>query len=411
MAPPLQPHENRLPGADLVRVLACAMVLVHHLCQRLSPQAIDVVYRKFLAVGMMGYFGVAAFFVLSGYLLARPFWLAYDAARPRPSLQVYAMRRAARILPAFWLALTVSFLLSFTLFGFRLDGQLVLRYLAGLFVVSDFHYVTLFPVEFNGPLWSIGFEITSYCLLALLAALMFTLRPRLGPVWGGRLFWLAVVAAAVLVHYAIRTSWPIDDVGRGWGYGNVGGAKEWMPRYNPVGFFAMFALGSLAAGIQVRLSDRRHWLFDVLTLLGLAAAGGTILWYVGVRNMDGFGWLDIPYGYPAFPLGIALALLAAPSCRYLGATLDNPPVRYLAHISFGVYLWHYLLIEIIRQNWYHDLSYQNVTSVEHWLVIDAAVVALAVLIGHLSYYLLEAPVIAWARSLERRAPRSVAATA
>src|SRR5690606_37154871 len=100
--------ENRLMGADFVRAAACLFVLAHHLTQRVSPDAVDPALHSVFRFGLMGPFGVAAFFVLSGYLLSRPFWLAYDAGAAMPSLRTYAMRRAARILPGYWFALTVT---------------------------------------------------------------------------------------------------------------------------------------------------------------------------------------------------------------------------------------------------------------------------------------------------------------
>jgi peptidoglycan/LPS O-acetylase OafA/YrhL len=84
----------------------------------------------------VGGFGVGMFFVLSGFLLARPFWQALDEGKPLPSLKIYALRRAARILPGFWLALTVTFICSIFVFGFAADGWLWLRYAAGLLLVS-----------------------------------------------------------------------------------------------------------------------------------------------------------------------------------------------------------------------------------------------------------------------------------
>ena len=38
----------------------------------------------------------------------------------------------------------------------------------------------------------------------------------------------------------------------------------------------------------------------------------------------------------------------------------------------------------------------------HWLLLSGAVTVLSFMIGHISYYLLEAPIIAWARTLEKR---------
>src|SRR5260370_42480308 len=48
--------------------------------------------------------GVAVFFALSGFLLYRPYVAARWDGRPPPPVRRYALRRAARILPAYWLA-------------------------------------------------------------------------------------------------------------------------------------------------------------------------------------------------------------------------------------------------------------------------------------------------------------------
>ena len=51
--------------------------------------------------------GVAFFFVISGFLLYRPFLAARFAGRPGPRVRDYARRRVLRIVPAYWVALTV----------------------------------------------------------------------------------------------------------------------------------------------------------------------------------------------------------------------------------------------------------------------------------------------------------------
>jgi peptidoglycan/LPS O-acetylase OafA/YrhL len=397
--------ENRLQGADFIRALACLMVLAHHLIQRLSAYSVpSPILRQTFAWGVMGSFGVSAFFVLSGFLLSRPFWQAYDAEAPMPSLRTYAMRRAARILPGFWLALTVSFILSFTLFGVYLDQSLVVRYLAGLLLVSDLHYVSFFPVEFNGPLWSIGVEIGSYILLPICLMLVFLLRPWARSGWGGRLLWLAIILAVVGVHILIVRYWPIDKEMRGWNYGLVGGAKEWMPRFNTIGFFAIFAIGALAGGVQVRFAQVRSWLFDLLVIVGFAVAIWSMGLYVRSGITEGWGLYNIPYGFPWFPLGVATVLGAAPSSKLVGWLLDNPAARYVAKISFGIYVWHFLVIEVIRRNWYERFFHGGVEQFSDWLLLSAAVIGITFLIAHVSYNALEAPIIAWARTREKRRP-------
>ena len=51
--------------------------------------------------------GVTLFFVISGFLLYRPFVAARAAARTGPAPGKYARRRVLRIVPGYWVALTV----------------------------------------------------------------------------------------------------------------------------------------------------------------------------------------------------------------------------------------------------------------------------------------------------------------
>ncbi len=388
---------TRLAGADFVRAVACLMVVAHHVAQRVAPAVLPPAGTGTAMGFTMGAFGVAAFFVLSGYLLSRPFWLALDSGEPMPSLRTYALRRAARILPGYWLALTVTFLLSFTLLGFPFDGILLLRYLSGLFLVSGFHWLTWFPVEFNGPLWSIGAEIIAYAALPIGLALLFKL-PFRGS-WA-RLAWLAVIAAVIGLQFlGLRFLQP-DAFQRGWDFGTVGGAKFWWPNYSPFAFFAIFAVGALAAGIQVQFARLRSGWFDVAALAGLAIAIGSLALSFPVA--DAFGLANIPYGFPWFPLGVAMILATVPGSVAIHRVTEIAPIAYVARVSFGVYVWHYFLMEIVRVVWEPRYVYWGMINVSAWAWISLAVVVLSFFIATLSYALLEEPIIRWARGLERR---------
>jgi peptidoglycan/LPS O-acetylase OafA/YrhL len=194
---------------------------------------------------------------------------------------------------------------------------------------------------------------------------------------------------------------PIDEIGRGWEYGLLGGAKAWMPRFNPFGFFAIFALGALAGGIQVALSNIRHWLLDVLGLSALLATVFSMALLMGGET-EGYGWLGIPYAFPWLPLFVGAALVALPSSMVVGRLLDNPVSRFVAAISFGIYVWHFLLIELLADLVppVFDTSGDAVWAV--WLWSSAAAMGLSFILATASFYFLERPVVRWARTLEGR---------
>ncbi|MEO5805083.1 acyltransferase [Devosia sp.] len=390
--------ENRLLGADFLRCTACFVVMLHHCLQHMGYS------RNFDLLGWTGVFGiigglgVAMFFVLSGYLLARPFWKSLDQGAAMPSLRIYVQRRAARILPGFWLAMTVTFILTVTVFHYRLDGWLALRYLSGMLLISDWHWTTLFPVEVNGPLWSIGFEVSSYVFLPLGFALMFWASRIIRQYWLVWITWLVVIAATLGLHWLFVNFVHVDKANSGWDYGLQGGAKTWMPRFNPFSMFVIFAVGALAAGLQVKLARLRHLAFDALSLLSGAVAIYLILqtWMRG--SVEDYGLFGVPYSFPLLPLALGAFLAVTPSTRFVGVMLDNRLVRYLASISFGIYVWHVLAIELVQRLWLPPVS--NAPDQGYFALGVALVVAISIVAGSLSFKYLEEPIIRWARMRE-----------
>src|SRR5690606_36054732 len=106
--------------------------------------------------------------------------------------------------------------------------------------------------------------------------------------------------------------------------------------------------------------------------------------------------------FPWFPLGVGIVLACVPSAVLLPRITEIAPIAYIARVSFGVYVWHYFLMEVTRVLWLPDYVYWGMRDAGQWAWVSALVVVAAFVVATLSYYLLEAPVIRWARGLERR---------
>ena len=160
----------RVHGGDGFRAIACLMVLFHHAAQRFNPDQSASWIKALHYAGWRAEVGVALFFVLSGCLLSMPFWRAYLASESMPSLYAYARNRVARIVPGAWLALIVSTYVAVKI----LQGEFQpFRFFSGLTFTYSFYYKTFFPVDTNGPLWTIGLEVWSYICLPLTLGLIF----------------------------------------------------------------------------------------------------------------------------------------------------------------------------------------------------------------------------------------------
>ena len=96
------------------------------------------------------------------------------------------------------------------------------------------------------------------------------------------------------------------------------------------------------------------------------------------------------------------SLAAAPSSLLVGRILDNPLMSWLARISFGIYVWHYLVLELVRHYWVPEMDHSTMSDPTKFLVASAIISVITLVIATLSWRWLELPVINWARGREMR---------
>lgn len=382
------------------------MVVLHHLYQRLDVRQQAGWLQDVQLFLQKGSLGVSVFFVLSGTLLSYPFWMAYLGGRPYPSIAHYVRRRAARIIPGFYVALLVAYVAGRYMYPFAPWPER--RLLAGLTFTSGFHWTTMFPSEADSPLWSIGFEVVSYVLMPLAMLGLFWLGRKRGRAFGWG-YWAGVIAVTLMVNAWIVHALVPDDVNRGWQYGLPGGAKDWMPDYNPIGFFAQFTLGILAAAFIAQWrtfhAGRRSWAFDGVAALAFLAA----VWLLWSNRFDSDPDLtgtiqNQPYNYPYFPGLVAVLLAALAFSKGLSRIFDNPFARYTAKISFGIYIWHYLVLDLVSFGAIGSFGHFVTDSPTRHLVFSLSVLALTYCVAAVSWHLIEAPFLdgRWARFVGRR---------
>src|SRR5437764_15116070 len=147
---------TRLPLFDSLRAIAALAVLGTHAAVfaglETSRSSVLRPYAARLDVG------VAVFFVVSGFLLYRPFVLARTRGGPRPATGPYAWRRFLRIVPAYWVALTLTTLWVGTHGVFSGSG-----------IVHYYGLAQAYSTSTLGggitPAWSLTIELAFYAFL------------------------------------------------------------------------------------------------------------------------------------------------------------------------------------------------------------------------------------------------------
>jgi peptidoglycan/LPS O-acetylase OafA/YrhL len=282
--------------------------------------------------------GVAIFFVLSGFLLVRPWLVSAVHRTPSPSVRVYAVRRVARIMPAYLVAVTAAMLLI-------PDNATatVADWVRHVFLVQIYQYGWL-----KGGLtqtWSLCTEWAFYLVLPLIGWVVVRAtrtRWRPGLLLTGMVGLLFLPLAWYLFLY--NTTGPV------WVTGGI-----WLPAY-----LGWFGGGMALAVIRVHLDhgdvdeSSRWWFAEELgrrpfTCWALAAVAffAAMTPIAGPRSLVA---TTIGQSFTKQTLYVIMAMaLAWPAVfgrsAVTEAVFGNPVARFAGDISYGVFLYHLVVLE------------------------------------------------------------------
>ncbi|MDG5488157.1 acyltransferase [Sphingomonas sp. BGYR3] len=166
----------RFSNFDWLRLVAASAVIFSHSFPIAEDSEVNEPFVRYLDAPILGLFGVAMFFAMSGFLIAQsagfnPSWRAFllnRALRIYPALLVVLVLTAFVVAPFFHARGAMGFLTSTIPFRYVAKGLLLLDglLLSGLqFYPGDYGWVV------NGSMWTILYEIACYVAIALLMML------------------------------------------------------------------------------------------------------------------------------------------------------------------------------------------------------------------------------------------------
>jgi peptidoglycan/LPS O-acetylase OafA/YrhL len=190
-----------------VRGVGMLLVFFTHLCLLADPEPDNNMRSYGWAAPVLGHIdlGLAAFFALSGYLIARPYARAYVLGTRAPRLRSYVRNRVLRVVPAFYL-FTVLVLLRFGVDGSLesgLENRSTVWQVLGqfLFVQGQTGGPAVVPI---GPAWSIGAEVGFYVLIPIAGWIGMRAAARLPGVPARAALGVAAAGAVMLVSIVLR---------------------------------------------------------------------------------------------------------------------------------------------------------------------------------------------------------------
>ena len=336
-----------LPGLDGMRALAVVAVMIYHANSEWLPG---------------GFLGVEVFFVISGYLITL-LLISEKESTGRVHLGHFWMRRARRLLPALFVMMFM--LITYTTI-FRSDalGKLRGDVLGGLFYVSNWYQIWVGQgYSSSGDfaplrhLWSLAVEEQFYLLWPLVMVVLLRVGTR-------RVFgvakWLAVAALVVTIAMALL-----------YNQGRVGECDVTPEAYWTIADRCISKADALylatitrAGGLLLGAAFAMVWrpyavmrgplrdkgrLMDLLAIVGLVTLGAE-MWYLHFLTPDGPDpWL-FRGGFLLTSIA-SLFVIAAVTHRgsLAGPVLGNPVFLWVGVRSYGMYLYHWPIYQVIRR--------------------------------------------------------------
>lgn len=102
-----------------------------------------------------------------------------------------------------------------------------------------------------------------------------------------------------------------------------------------------------------------------------------------------------PYSYPIATFLLMLFVVALVNSHRAGKLLDCRFMRFTGKISFGLYIWHYIIMHLIDFLFYPGYTGETpiMKEVLPWIGVNAAMLASAYAVATVSYYFIEKPVL------------------
>lgn len=346
-----------LPGLNGIRAIAAFFVVFAHITQRLDKFGLDrFIFGSDPNGNTFGAFlagiGVAMFFTLSGFLIT--FLLLSEKSSGSISLKNFYMRRILRIWPLYFfyllICLVVIYFIDFESVSYNLWYYIL--------IAANIPFIFGGTIPLLSHYWSLAVEEQFYLIWPILSKLISMNKMLLYLLVSfGVLMFAKVIFKFIDVKFGISEPFYFLYVNR----------------------YDCMIIGAIAAVIYYQ---KKSILLGYLTSKLSQTIALLIICFFCLNGTMG----DI-ISHEVASVATVIIILSQIESSQLIISLENPLLNFLGKISFGIYVYHLLLIHLLSK----VIHFTDLTNGLSYLFVYAIVISTTILISYLSYKFLESP--------------------
>lgn len=317
------------PNLNAIRFFAALLVIIHHIERTKYKFDLPNVYTNSFVGGVFGQVGIILFFVLSGFLIT---YLLLEEYRYSGTISIkgFYMRRVLRIWPLYYLIIILGLYILPHIDFMYMPGYT--EYVSDNLAAKSALYLTFFSniahvlyehVPYSSQTWSVGVEEQFYLMWPLLMLFAFS-RKKIMVVLLSFISIYLVIKSFIVYRYAIDMD-------------NISAMNLWL--YWDHFSIDCMAIGGIGAYLLFYKKER------VLNILFNRYVQYTIYAVLAVVVLR--GWTIPWFNKEFYAVLFAVLILNLAANPKTVLNLEYKPLNYLGKISYGLYMYHNIMIMIV----------------------------------------------------------------
>lgn len=337
---------KQLPNLTSLRFVLAILVVLFHIPQFFENRGFP--FYNDLAIFNKGTEAVYMFFSLSGFLIIKQLFTE-KKLKNTIDIKAFFLKRMLRIFPLYYLVLAFGFIYYRSIlpfFGYNYENNYNL--ITGLFLSLTFFpniFSTYSPGGILEILWSIGIEEQFYFIIAPVFLIL--------PFRKITLFLITFTIVCFLIYFSEKF--------------------VYLKQYQMLFFY--FSFSGLCA---IWLNHKKIRAF--INTIKIPILVIFILYFTTSFLKNSLN--EILYNFISMILfGLTISILAQKPIKIL----DNKAINYLGKISYGIYMFHVIIMQLMGFAYLKIIQKLNFPRLVDIIIVNFLIISITIMVAHFSF--------------------------